>query len=135
MRTRGRRTRSLTRTFAIYAASSLLMVAGLGFALAASYRTEARQRGVAEGRSEAILVAETAVEPILDGRPLGDHLSETETDRLDGLVDRSVHTHNVLRLRLRDLAGNVVFSDDGSGFGDAPETRPSRPPTGRSWPA
>jgi len=97
------------------------MVAGLGFALAASYRTEARQRGVAEGRSEAILVAETAVEPILDGRPLGDHLSETETDRLDGLVDRSVHTHNVLRLRLRDLAGNVVFSDDGSGFGDAPE--------------
>ena len=30
-------------------------------------------------------------------------------------------THDVLRLRLRDLSGNVVFSDDGSGFGDRPE--------------
>jgi diguanylate cyclase (GGDEF)-like protein len=111
----------MTRTFAIYAGSSLIMVAALGFALAASYRTEARQRGVAEGRSEAILVAETAIEPILDGRPLGDHLSQTETSQLDRLAARSVRSHNVLRLRLRDLSGNVVFSDDGSGFGDKPE--------------
>jgi len=121
MRSRSSRTRSMTRTFAIYAGSSLIMVAALGFALAASYRTEARQRGVAEGRSEAILVAETAIEPILDGRPLGDHLSQTETSQLDRLAARSVRSHNVLRLRLRDLSGNVVFSDDGSGFGDKPE--------------
>jgi diguanylate cyclase (GGDEF)-like protein len=107
--------------FAIYVASSLVMVTGLGLALAASYRSEARQRGVAEGRSEAILVAETAIEPILDGRPLGDHLSKTETSQLERLVARSVRTHNVLRLRLRDLSGNVVFSDDGSGFKDKPE--------------
>jgi diguanylate cyclase len=111
----------MTRTFAIYALSSLVLVAGIGAALAVSYRAEARQRGVAEGRSEALLVAETAVEPILDGRPLGDHLSGTETTELDRLVARSVHTGIVLRLRLRDLSGNVVFSDDGSGFGDKPE--------------
>jgi diguanylate cyclase len=111
----------MTRTFAIYALSSLLLVVGIGAALAFSYRAVARDRGVAEGRSEALLVAETAVEPILDGRPLGDHLSGTETSQLDRLVARSVHTHNVLRLRLRDLSGNVVFSDDGSGFGDKPE--------------
>ncbi len=121
MRSRSSRTRSTTRTFAIYAGSSLIMVAALGFALAASYRTEARQRGVAEGRSEAILVAETAIEPILDGRPLGDHLSQTETAQLHRLVAPSVRSHNVLRLRLRDLSGNVVFSDDGSGFRNKPE--------------
>ncbi|HXQ62784.1 MAG TPA: bifunctional diguanylate cyclase/phosphodiesterase [Acidimicrobiales bacterium] len=111
----------MTRTFAVYALSSIVVVAALGFALAASYRTEARHRGVAEGRSEALLVAETAIEPILDGRPLGDHLSPAETSELERLVARSVRTHNVLRLRLRDLSGNVVFSDDGSGFGDKPE--------------
>jgi diguanylate cyclase (GGDEF)-like protein len=111
----------MTRMFAIYALASVVVVATLGLALAASYRTEARHRGVAEGRSEALLVAETAVEPILDGRPLGDRLSTTETSALDRLVAQSVRTHNVLRLRLRDLSGNVVFSDDGSGFGDKPE--------------
>jgi diguanylate cyclase len=111
----------MTRMFAIYAVSSLVMVAGLGLALAASYRSEARQRGLAEGRSEAILVAETAVEPILDGRPLGDHLTKTETGRLERLVAQSVRTHNVLRLRLRDLSGKVVFSDDGSGFEGKPD--------------
>jgi len=97
------------------------MVAALGFALAGSYRSEARQRGVAEGRSEALLVAETAVEPLLDGRPLGDRLSPAETRDLNRLVTQSVRRHNVLRLRLRDLSGNVVFSDDGSGFGVKPE--------------
>jgi diguanylate cyclase (GGDEF)-like protein len=111
----------MTRTFAIYALSSLVLVAAIGVALALSYQSVARDRGVAEGRSEAVLVAETAVEPILDGRPLGDHLSRTETSELDRLVARSVRSGNVLRLRLRDLSGNVVFSDDGSGFGDKPE--------------
>ncbi|HEY7948830.1 MAG TPA: bifunctional diguanylate cyclase/phosphodiesterase [Acidimicrobiales bacterium] len=118
---RGIRSRSLLRIFAIYAVTSLAMVAALGFVLAGSYRSEARQRGVAEGRSEALLVAETAVDPLLDGRPLGDRLSPGETRDLDRLVAQSVRRHNVLRLRLRDLAGNVVFSDDGSGYGAKPE--------------
>jgi len=111
----------MLRMFAVYAGSSLILVGALGFLLAASYRSEARQRGVAEGRSEALLVAETAVDPLLDGRPLGDRLSPSEDTDLNRLVARSVRTHNVLRLRLRDLSGNVVFSDDGSGFGDKPE--------------
>jgi diguanylate cyclase (GGDEF)-like protein len=113
--------RSLTRTFAVYAASSLLLMAALGIALAFSYRSEARQRGVAEGRSEAILVAKTAVEPILDSRPLTSHLSPDESRDLDRLVTRAVRAHNVLRLRLRDLTGHVVFSDDGSGAKARPE--------------
>ena len=107
--------------FAIYAGASLIMVAGLGFVLAASYRSEARQRGLAEGRSEALLVAQTAVDPLLDGRPLGTRLSPDETNGLDRLVSQSVRRHNVLRLRIRDLAGKVVFADDGSGTRTRPE--------------
>jgi hypothetical protein len=80
-----------------------------------------RQRGVAEGRSDAMVVAETAVEPEFNGRPLS--LALTVSDRADmrSLVPTAVGEHNVLRLRLLDLAGNVVFSDDGSAFKDTPE--------------
>ncbi|HTT87573.1 MAG TPA: hypothetical protein VMF60_09415 [Acidimicrobiales bacterium] len=43
------RTPSTTKTFAVYAAASLVLVVVFGVVLAASYRTEARRRGVAEG--------------------------------------------------------------------------------------
>jgi len=107
--------------FASYAAIGLIPVLALGVVLAGSYRSVARERGVAEGRSEALVIAQTAVEPILDGRPLSDGLSTHERSDLMRLVARSVGQHDVLRLRLRDLSGNVVFSDDGSGFNEKPE--------------
>ena len=37
------------------------------------------------------------------------------------LVSKAVRQHDILRLRLRDLSGNVVYSDDGSGFKERPE--------------
>ena len=48
---------------------------------------------------------------------------------MNRLVKRAVGNHDVLRIRLRDLPGHVVFSDDGSGFREKPETRrsPTRP--------
>jgi diguanylate cyclase len=56
------------------------------------------------------------VEPVLDGRPLSQGLSPLETTDMQRLVRTSVRSGDVLRLRLRDLAGNVVYSDDGSGL-------------------
>jgi diguanylate cyclase (GGDEF)-like protein len=115
------RARSTGRLFVTYAAITLVPVVVLGFALTASYRSEAQQRGVDVGRSEALLVAETAVEPILDGRPLQAGLDTDEATDLRRLVKRAVGQHEILRLRLRALSGQVVFSDDGSGFKDKPE--------------
>ena len=112
---------SLARLFATFAAITAVPVALLGLALAGSYRGEALQRGVDVGSSQARLVAETAVEPLLDGRPLSAGLSAPETTDLRRLVRGAVGDHTVLRLRLRNLAGNVVFSDDGSGFKQKPE--------------
>jgi diguanylate cyclase (GGDEF)-like protein len=108
----------LARLFITYAAITALPVMLLGFVLAAAYQKEANQRGVSEGLSEAKLVAETAVEPILDGRPLSQKLSVTEVVALNRLVTRAVGDHNVLRMRLQDLSGHVVYSDDGSGLLD-----------------
>jgi diguanylate cyclase (GGDEF)-like protein len=115
------RPKALGRTLAAHAALALVPVLVLGVVTAADYRSAARQRGVAEGRSEALVVAQTAVEPVLDGQPLSLGLSTTERADMRRLVARAVGEHDVLRLRLRDLAGNVVFSDDGSGFKDKPE--------------
>jgi diguanylate cyclase (GGDEF)-like protein len=109
--------RSTVRLFAIYAVAALIPVLVLGVVLAISFRDAANQRGLAQGRSEAALIAHTAVESQLDGRPLGDGLSVAEHTAMERLVARAVRTGDVLRLRLRDLAGNVVFSDDGSGLG------------------
>ena len=113
--------RSPARLFAIYAVISLVPVLVLGLVLARSLRDEARERGLAEGRSEAALVAQTAIEPLLDGRQLSRGVSPAERRALRRLVGRAVGERKVLRLRVRDLAGQVVFSDDGSGFQANPE--------------
>jgi diguanylate cyclase (GGDEF)-like protein len=106
---------------ATYAAISLVPVIVLGLALSWSYRSEARQRGIAEGRSEALLVARTAVEPRLNGRPLSLGLTPAEKASMQTLVGSVVRDHDILRLRLRDLAGNLVYADSGSSRDRKPE--------------
>jgi diguanylate cyclase (GGDEF)-like protein len=115
------RARSLPRLFATYAAITAVPVVLLGLSLAGSYRSEALQRGVDVGRFEAVLVAQTAVEPVLDGRPLAQGLSPAERTDMRQLATSAIGHHSVLRLRLRDLSGQVVFSDDGSGLRQRPE--------------
>jgi diguanylate cyclase (GGDEF)-like protein len=107
--------------FATYACIGLLLVVALGVAMATGYGSLAKQRGLAEGRSEAALLAQTVVEPALNGRPLSAGLTTTERAALTRSVTQAVASHGVLRLRLRDLAGNVVFADDGSGQEERPE--------------
>jgi diguanylate cyclase (GGDEF)-like protein len=107
---------STFKLFAIFAVIMLVPVVLLGLVLATSYRREADRRGLAQGHAEALLMAQTAVEPILDGRPLSQGLSPSETAGMQRLVRTAVRSGDVLRLRLRDLEGNVVYSDDGSGL-------------------
>ena len=118
--------RSTLRMVGTYAAISLVPVLLLGLVLGWSYRAEARQRGVAEGSSEALLVARTAVEPRLNGRPLSQGLTPDEKASMQALVRTAVRDHNILRLRLRDLAGNVVYADDGSEQGQRARGRGAR---------
>jgi diguanylate cyclase len=111
----------MRRMFAIYAVISLVPVLALGFLLVTSIRNEAQRRGMSEGRSEATLIARTAVEPLLDGRPLSLGISPSEHQALSRLTVAAIGDGDILRLRLRDLSGRVKFSDDGSGFRSRPE--------------
>ena len=112
--------------------ASLVPVLILGIVLAVSFRSESDRRGVAEGLSEARLVAQTAVEPILQGHLLSAGLSAGEQRELHRLAGRAVKQRDVLRLRVRDLAGHVVFSDDGSGFAERPEGEALKAARGRA---
>jgi diguanylate cyclase len=112
---------SATRLFAVYAAVSLVPVVILGLVLASSYRAEATRRGLDEGRSEAALIASTAIEPLLSGNDLRGGLDDQRTTQLRAVTESAVAHGTIRRLRLRDLDGHVVFSADGSGFGDTPE--------------
>src|ERR1700677_1126872 len=107
---------STLKLFAIFAAIMLVPVVLLGLVLATSYQREADRRGLDQGKSEALLMAQTAVEPILDGRPLSQGLNSSQTADMQRLVRTAVRSGDVLRLRLRDLDGEVVYSDDGSGL-------------------
>lgn len=112
----GRPPRSTARLFALYAVASLVPVLVLGFVLARSFATDAARRGLAEGVSEAKLVARSAIEPALTVRKLSTGISVGEHAALSAVASRVIARGTVLRLRLRDLEGRVRFSDDGSGF-------------------
>ena len=110
--------RSAVRLFAVYAVVSAVAVVLMGLALATSYRAEAERRGIAEGASEAQIVATTAIEPLLDGQDLRRGLPPDTVQALHALTQ---HSDGITRLRVRDLDGQVVFTDDGSGLKEAPE--------------
>ena len=113
------RRRATIRLFVVSAALSLVPVVVLGLVMVSSWGSEARRRGVAEGRSEAQLIAQTAIEPLLGATPLhGPPAERPGLRRAESRHARAVGDHHVLRLRVRNLAGNVVYSDDGSGFAE-----------------
>ena len=106
---------SALRLFLLFAVVSLVPVLVLGLVLAASYRTDAAARGLAEGRAQAQLFAHIAVEPLLAGADLGQPLTAQEVAALDRMSESAVAGGEIVRLRLRDLDGRIVYSSDGSG--------------------
>ena len=97
-----------------YGVLILIPVLILGAALSVGIRQTATDRGLAEAKNESFLIARAAVEPLLDGRPLSDGLTAGEREKLQRLADRAVAGGDLLRLRLRDESGIVVFSEDHS---------------------
>jgi diguanylate cyclase (GGDEF)-like protein len=104
-----------TRLFAAYAAASLVPVAALGAVLAAGNRHDAVDRGLEYGRAQAAVVEEMAIAPALRGQDLALGLTDAERDRLQVATDLAVFRGSILRLRVRDFSGAVVFADDGAG--------------------
>ncbi|MCU1624972.1 MAG: diguanylate cyclase [Frankiales bacterium] len=103
---------SARRLFATYVVVSLVPVLVLGVLLTALTNRQAEARGLAQARAEAGLVAGTVVAPLLEGRSVS-ALSSADRSALSEAVAGAVSNHQVLRLRVRDVTGHVVFADDG----------------------
>lgn len=106
----------------MYAALSAIPVVALGAVLDRTYRDEAHLQGVARGQEQAAVIEEMAVSPALSGEDLSLGLSDSERARLSVATDLAVYQGSVLRLRLRDFDGRVVFSDDGRSDSAVPVT-------------
>ena len=111
--------RRASRLFAVYAAASLVPVVALGALLAVSYRADANRRGLAEARSQAALLADDVVAPTVGKVPLHRPLPAAARAALRDAFDLAKDDGRLVRLRLRDVTGAVIWSDDGSGFNEA----------------
>ena len=103
-----------TRLFAVYAAASLVPVVLLGAGLSAGIRQDAVDRALEYGHAQAAVVEEMAIAPALRGQDLGTGVTLAERERLQMATDLAVFRGSILRLRLRDFTGQVVFADDGA---------------------
>jgi diguanylate cyclase (GGDEF)-like protein len=105
--------------FAIYAAASLVPVVALGAVLAITYRADTNNSAMAEARSQASLLADDIVGPTLGTKPLQGSIPPTAAAAIAAAFSRASGEDRLLRLRVRDMTGEVVWSDDGSGHSDA----------------
>jgi len=105
------------RLFAVYAAASLVPVVALGALLAVSYRNDRDRSGLTEARNQAALLSSDVVAPALGTDPLHDTLPPDATQALARSFSQAKNGGRLIRLRVRDAAGAVIWSDDGSGVG------------------
>jgi diguanylate cyclase (GGDEF)-like protein len=119
--------------FFVYAAVSLIPVLLLGLVLTYLMAAQATSRGLAEGKAEASLLAGSVISPALaDAQPIGSGLTSLQRARVQRAVAPSILGTRVLRLRVRNLSGTVVWSDDGSGYGGPPDDEATDAAAGRA---
>ena len=106
--------RAAWRLFFAYTTASLLPVLALAFALVQESRQQAVERGLEQGRAQSAVVQEMAVAPALTGNDLRAGLSMLERSKLQRATDLAIYSRSIVRMRLRDVDGAVVFSDDGT---------------------
>ena len=126
------------RLFVIYALVSVVPVLLLGACLLALTNRQATQRGLAEGATEARLAARASVAPDLAaGRPLAEGLTAAEQRALDRTAADASRNGEMLRVRLRDLQGRVVYASDHVDLGtvddEAVEAAHGDPVTKLTW--
>jgi hypothetical protein len=90
------------RRFGVYAALTLIPVVWLGLVLARTVTTESDRAALREGGRQAESLAQTAIEPFLHGRRLGDGLVQGEKVAIVLSTGNLLRHGNVLVFRLRD---------------------------------
>ncbi|MBV9411177.1 MAG: EAL domain-containing protein, partial [Acidimicrobiia bacterium] len=123
----------MVRLFGTHALISLIPVLVLGGALLWNFRSEANKRGLSEAQAQAKLVAGTAIEPLLDGKPVTPGVPPVDAHEMNLALDRPISEGQIVSVRIIDAKGNVVYppTDDSvvSEFHDSINKVPNGPPT------
>jgi len=98
----------VVRLFTTHAAIALIPVLVLGAALLWNFRSEEGRRGLREAEAQAKLVAQTAIQPRLDLKPLTPGVPPMNTEQLGKALGRALSKGDVTSARLLDAKGNVV---------------------------
>jgi diguanylate cyclase (GGDEF)-like protein len=97
------------RLFGWYVLASAIPIGLLGLGLAHQYQTQMDRRALDQAASEADAIANAGIEPVLAGRELAKPLTHAERANLVKTTRPLMRSGSVLRLRLRDNLGTVVF--------------------------
>ncbi len=100
------------RMFAVFAVLSLVPVLALGALLAIESGHQAQQRGIAQARGQAEVIARLLGETQLAGHSLRTSLTAVERRRVKAFAASEVASGGITRLRLRAPDQHVVFSSD-----------------------
>lgn len=107
------------RLFCWYALATALPIVLLGFGLGRMYQSQMDHRALEQAASEADALANAGIEPRLAGRDLAQPLLTSERAGLAATTAPLLESGSVLRLRLRDSSGRVVF--DAAHPGNGPQ--------------
>jgi diguanylate cyclase len=121
----GRARRSVVKLFGTHAAISLIPVLVLGGALVWNLRAEAKSRAVNEAEAQTQVVAETAIQPMLDGQPLSKPVAPTVQAALNNQLKRSVTEDGVSVRLVPTLAGDAAAAYS-FGAGPFPAADPNK---------
>jgi len=97
------------RLFFWYALSTALPILLLGLGLGHMYQGQMNHRALEQATSEASALANAGIEPALAGRDLSLPLLASERAALRATTQPLLDSGSVMRLRLRDASGGVVF--------------------------
>jgi diguanylate cyclase (GGDEF)-like protein len=97
------------RLFGWYVLASAVPIALLGLGLSSQYQHQMNERALDQAAGEADAIANAGIEPVLAGRSLKLPLTKSERAELVHTTQPLMRSGSVLRLRLRDTTGTVVF--------------------------
>jgi len=97
------------RLFFRYALATALPIVLLGLGLGRMYQGQMNHRALDQAASEADALANAGIEPQLGGRDLGLPLLDATRAGLAATTGPLLDETSVMRLRLRDSSGHVVF--------------------------
>src|SRR5262249_21461643 len=106
------RQRSGLRLFAFYVVVTLIPIGVLGVVITRAIRSDLDRQGLDQGYSTAAAISHSAVGPVLTGHTLAGGVTPDERVALVRVSAPLLESGDVLRIRLRDRVGHVVFDPD-----------------------